>query len=201
MEVTEKKREAVYFRVEGELLPISSARIAFHFARNAQAFTERVYRLLAVGGTALLRPIVTLVNPEFATRLLHLPLRGMSRDRLDLLGEEFFHYVLRPQVNPNGAEQIERLKRQDRHVVLVSQELEHLIRPLADSLKVESLLANRLEFRDDLATGRLLDPVIPPRVCLAEKADRNRPRRGDERMSTQDFLIWRLSRLRCLLLA
>jgi phosphoserine phosphatase len=158
----ENRKEIAFFLVERELLPISSGRIAFHFARNAQAFTERIYRLMAVGGTSLLRPFVSVVNPEIAARLLHLFLRGMSRDRLDLLGEEFFHYVLRPNLNLPGTEQIERLKRQGREIVLVSQELEHLIRPLADYLNVERLLANRLEFRDDLATGRLLDPVIPP---------------------------------------
>jgi hypothetical protein len=39
-------------------------------------------------------------------------------------------------------------------------ELDHLIRPLAQELKVEHLLTNRLEFRDGRATGRLLDPVV-----------------------------------------
>jgi len=47
-----------------------------------------------------------------------------------------------------------------RPVVLVSQELDHLIRPLAQELKVEHLLTNRLEFRDGRATGRLLNPVV-----------------------------------------
>ena len=37
------------------------------------------------------------------------------------------------------------------------------MRPLAEYLGVERLVANRLEFRDGLATGRLLDPVIRPR--------------------------------------
>ena len=45
-------------------------------------------------------------------------------------------------------------------MVLVSQELDHLIRPLAQELKVEHLLTNRLEFRDGRATGRLLNPVV-----------------------------------------
>jgi len=32
------------------------------------------------------------------TRLLHTLLRGVSQDRLDLLGEEYFQYVLKPQL-------------------------------------------------------------------------------------------------------
>ena len=46
-------------------------------------------------------------------------------------------------------------------VVLVSRELDHLLRPLAQHLGVQSLVSNRLEFRDGLATGRLHSPIIP----------------------------------------
>ena len=52
-------------------------------------------------------------------------------------------------------------------VVLVSQGLEHVMRPLAQHLGVKWMIANRLEFRDGIATGRLLDPVIRPRGIFA----------------------------------
>src|SRR5947209_1633116 len=41
------------------------------------------------------------------------------------------------------------------------------VRPVAQHLGVDRLIANRLEFRDGYATGRLLDPVIRPRGALA----------------------------------
>ena len=151
----------VFFPVEGALTEQRSVRVAVYYALNAQAFSERAYRLLAVGLAALLRPMVAMGSRELAVRLMHLPLRGMSRDRLDLLGEEYFDYVLRPRLNPVAEQQLRALHRSGRPVVLVSQELEHLVRPLAQFLEVKSLLVNRLEFRDDLATGRLRDPVIP----------------------------------------
>ena len=52
-------------------------------------------------------------------------------------------------------------------VVLVSQGLEQVMRPLAEHFGVRWLLANRLEFRDGIATGRLLDAVIRPRGLFA----------------------------------
>ena len=52
-------------------------------------------------------------------------------------------------------------------VVLVSQGLEHVMRPLARHLGVKWVIANRLEFRDGIATGRLLEPVIRPRGLFA----------------------------------
>ena len=51
--------------------------------------------------------------------------------------------------------------------MLVSQALDHLMRPLAQHLGVKQIIANRLEFRDGMATGRLLDPVIRPRGAFA----------------------------------
>ena len=39
--------------------------------------------------------------------------------------------------------------------------------PLAQHLGVKRIVANRLEFRDGIATGRLLDPVIRPRGSFA----------------------------------
>ncbi len=53
------------------------------------------------------------------------------------------------------------------NVVLVSQGLEQVMRPLARHLGVKWVIANRMEFRDGFATGRLLDPVIRPRGILA----------------------------------
>jgi len=152
--------ELVFFPVEGELTAKRSLRVAFHYALNAQAFNERAYRLIGLGAVALLRPMAALGNREMATRVFHFPLRGMSRDRLELLGEEYFDYVLRPRLRVGAVEQVQELVRSGRQVVLCSQELEHIIRPLAQFLGVKSLLVNRLEFRDDLATGRLRDPVI-----------------------------------------
>ena len=41
------------------------------------------------------------------------------------------------------------------------------MRPLAQHLGVKWIIANRLDFRDGIATGRLLGPVIRPRGIFA----------------------------------
>ncbi|MGA9790870.1 MAG: SDR family oxidoreductase, partial [Terriglobales bacterium] len=45
--------------------------------------------------------------------------------------------------------------------------LEHVMRPLARHLGVRWIIANRLDFRGGVATGRLLSPVIRPRGLFA----------------------------------
>ena len=152
-----------FYRVGGLVLTFSAVRQVAFFTRNTQGFGERWRRRLALAFTALGLPFFYAVHRRFATRLLHIFLRGVSRDRLDLLGEEYFQYVLKPRLKPRATEQIKKAITSGERVVLVSYGLDHVVRPMANHLGVEWLLANRLEFRDGSATGRLLDPVIPPR--------------------------------------
>src|SRR5713101_6701465 len=156
-----------FWRVEGSLLDLGAVRPVAYFTWNAQSFLERWARRGSVALLVLVRPLLYSADRVFATRVLHALLRGVSRDRLDLLGEEYFHYVLKPQLKPKGMRKLKEWMTANGQVILVSQGLDHVMRPLANFLGVERLVANRLEFRDGLATGRLLEPVIRPRGALA----------------------------------
>jgi fatty acyl-CoA reductase len=158
---------ATFWRVEGSLLNLGAVRPVAFFTWNAQSFSERWKRRGGVALLALIRPLLYAFDRIFATRALHTLLRGVSRDRLDLLGEEYFNYVLKPQLKPNGVAKLKEAQARGARIALVSQGLDHVMRPLAQYLGVERLIANRLEFRDGLATGRLLSPVIRPRQALA----------------------------------
>lgn len=157
----------VYWRVEGSLLELTTVRPIAFFTWNVQTFTGRWMKRGLVLLMALLRPVLYATNRTFATRVVHTVLRGISRDRLDLLGEEYFQYKLRPQLKPEGVRKLKALIDSGCKVVLVSQGLEQVMRPLARHLGAQWIIANRLEFRDGIATGRLLDPVIRPRGAFA----------------------------------
>src|SRR5579864_7000455 len=166
-------RNVTYWRVEGSLLELGALRPVGFFTWNARSFSERWARRAGMAGMALARPFAYAASRTFATRFLHSLLRGVSRDRLDLLGEEYFHYVLKPQLRQEAVEKVVAAVRQGERVVLVGQLLENILRPLAHHLGVEAFLANRLEYRDGKATGRLLDPVVRPRGPLAWLAGRS----------------------------
>jgi hypothetical protein len=159
--------DPVYWRVEGSLLELTTVRSIAFFTWNLQTFSERWTRRGLVFLMAVLRPFLYATNREFATRVVHSVLRRVSRDRLDLLGEEYFQYKLKPQLKPEGVRRLQTLLDSRQNVVLVSQGLDHIMRPLARYLGVQWIVANRLEFRDGIATGRLLDPLIRPRGALA----------------------------------
>ena len=157
----------VYWRVEGSLLDLTVVRPVAFFTWNAQTFSERFRRRGLIFLMALLRPFLYSANRKFATRVVHTVLRGVTRDRLDLLGEEYFQYKLKPRLKEHGVQSVQELAEAGAEVVLVSQALEHIMRPLAQHLGVKRIIANRLEFRDGVATGRLIEPVIRPRGAFA----------------------------------
>jgi long-chain acyl-CoA synthetase len=161
-------RERVFWRVEGSLLNLTAVRPVAFFAWNSQSFLQRWTRRGGMAFLAIARPFLYCTNRVFATRLLHSILRGVSRDRLDLLGEEFFEYFLKPRLKKEGVERLAKTLASGAPVVLVSQGLDHIMRPLAKHLGARQIVCNRLDFRNGMATGRLLDPVIRPRGAFAK---------------------------------
>ena len=157
----------VYWRVEGSLLELTTVRPIAFFTWNSQTFIARAARRSLVLLMALLRPFLYAANRVAATRIVHAVLRGVTRDRLDLLGEEEFEYKLKPLLKEEGVRHLKALQATGVDVVLVSQGLDHVMRPLARHLGVRWIIANRLDFRDGVATGRLLSPVIRPRGLFA----------------------------------
>jgi len=162
-----RPRTPVYWRVEGSLLELTTTRPIAFFAWNSQTFASRGLRRGVVLLTALLRPFLYAANRKMATRIVHAVLRGITRDRLDLLGEEEFEYKLKPLLKEEGVRHLKALQETGAEVVLVSQGLEQVMRPLARHLGVKWIIANRIEFRDGVSTGRLLSPVIRPRGIFA----------------------------------
>ena len=153
--------------MEGSLLDLTVVEPVAFFTWNAQTFLERSVRRGLIFLMAILRPFFYTADRKVATRVIHTVLRGVSRDRLDLLGEEFFEYKLKPHLKSDGVRKLQAALASDPDLVLVSQGLDHVMRPLAGHLGMRRMLVNRLEFRDGVATGRLETAIIRPRGWFA----------------------------------
>lgn len=92
--------------------------------------------------------------------LLFATYAGMSEDRLELLGEEAYRKVLLPSLYPSAKDLVARSLAAGHDVVLVSGALDCVIRHLARDLGATEVIANRLEMKDGIATGKLLHPVV-----------------------------------------
>src|ERR1700730_6707000 len=129
-----KFRGVTYWRVEGSLLELGALRPVLFFTWNSRSYAERWARRAGMAGMALVRPFMYAASRTFATRFLHTLLRGVSRDRLDLLGEEYFQYILKPQMRRDAVDKLVEAIRSGERVVLVRQLLDHILKALHEHL-------------------------------------------------------------------
>jgi HAD superfamily hydrolase (TIGR01490 family) len=86
--------------------------------------------------------------------------KGVSRDRLEELGEEYCERVLMKNVYPQARTMIEENRAAGIEPVLVTGSPDFVAAPFARRLKISEFAANRLAFSHGRATGRLLPPVM-----------------------------------------
>lgn len=154
--MSESRRGAAFFRVEGTLLTRPTAFATAWLAANAQELGGRLVRLGALGAAL---PVWG-ADPGLGRRLSWSALRGMSEDRLVILGEEYFHEWLADHVSELGLDLVARARAQGLRIVLVSDSLDVIAKHVASAVKADDWIANRMELRNGRATGRLVEPVV-----------------------------------------
>src|ERR1700730_14340492 len=93
-----ESRRVTYWRVEGSLLELGALRPVLFFTWNSRSYAERWARRAGMAGAGVGGAFSSVASRTFAPSFLHTLLRGVSRDRLHLLGEEYFQYILKPQM-------------------------------------------------------------------------------------------------------
>lgn len=152
---------AAFVRVEGILLARGVLSASAYLAANAKKFGERALRLGLVGLAAPVHRLFGQTDRALAHRLAHLAIRGMGQDRVEVLCEEYAEDVLKDTILDQGTELLRRLKAEGRRVILLSDGIEPIMKPLARHLKhYDELVYNKIEFEDGEATGKLLEPII-----------------------------------------
>jgi HAD superfamily hydrolase (TIGR01490 family) len=86
--------------------------------------------------------------------------KGESADRLRFFSEELFEKVLKPAIFDGTFEMIKTSKKLGLRQIVITGALDFTIERLMDHLGIDEFAANRLEFVNGYATGRLLPPVM-----------------------------------------
>ena len=151
---------ACYFDVDGTLVATNLVQPTLYYLANQGTPVQSVVRL----GKALLQAprlaFAELVDRRTFNELLFSAYAGMSEDRLEVLGEDVFREVLLPSLFPSAKALVQQSLTAGHDVVFVSGALECVIRHLAKLLGATEVIANRLEMKDGIATGKLLRPVV-----------------------------------------
>jgi HAD superfamily hydrolase (TIGR01490 family) len=151
---------ACYFDVDGTLVRTNLVQPTLYYLLNQGTPVQTTLRV----GRALFRaPLMAraeLLDRRLFNELLYSAYEGMSEDRIVLLADEVFDNVLRPSLFPAARSLVDKSHKAGHEVVFVSGALDAIVRRLADYLGGGDVIANRLEMKDGIATGKLLAPVV-----------------------------------------
>ncbi|MED5373006.1 MAG: HAD family hydrolase [Myxococcota bacterium] len=153
---------AAYFDVDGTLVGTNLIHPTVWFLANQASPLKSARRI----GQALLNgpqmALAELRDRRLFNELLFHNFRGMTEDRMHVLAEEAYDKTVAPRIFPGTRDLIQKCKDAGLRVVLITGSLDFTIRPLARELGVnpDDILTNRLEFKDGIATGKLLRPVV-----------------------------------------
>jgi HAD superfamily phosphoserine phosphatase-like hydrolase len=158
---TRSDMPAALFRLEGTLSPRPTLTAAAWMVANAQRVRAR---LLGLSAMALAAPLAAR-DPSRASKLAWATLEGTSEDRLIVLGGIYAEEHLVPALSTVGLELFERCRAQGMRLVILSDNLDVVVRPVAEHLRADEVICNSMELDDrGRATGALRDPVIGPAI-------------------------------------
>ncbi len=151
---------ASYFDVDGTLVKTNLVHPTLYYLRN-QGTPFKTARHL---GKALIKApamiAAELRDRRMFNELLYSAYAGVSEDRMEVLSEEVFEDVLLPNLFPFARDLVAQSKRAGQKVVLISGALDCVLRHLKEYLEADDVIANRLEMKDRVATGKILQPVV-----------------------------------------
>lgn len=151
---------AAFYDLDGTLMGLNLIHGTLFAFANIGEWSGRVSYVL---GLAARLPMLYLAERR-DRHLLNVSLfemfKGISRDRLQTLGEEYCDRILMANMYPRAIEMVEANREAGLKPVLVTGSPDFIVAPLARRLGIEAFAANRLIYSRGLATGRLRDPVM-----------------------------------------
>lgn len=151
---------ASYFDVDGTLLRTNLVHPTVFYLLNQPSPVHALSRVLRA---ALKGPEMVLAESRdrrLFNEVLFSVYEGTSKDRLLALADEAFDSVVKPALFPHAKSLVRRCRDEGQDVVLVSGALDFLMDRLAAHLGATGVIANRLEFKAGIATGRMLRPIV-----------------------------------------
>jgi HAD superfamily hydrolase (TIGR01490 family) len=151
---------AAFYDLEGTLVSTNLVHTLGFYAKNQQG----LFRTFKKSAATLLSIPIFAATDQYSRKvfndLFFKRYKGESEDRLRFFAEELFEDVLKPAIFPGTFELIEKSRSLGLRQVVVTGALDLSVTPLMKYLGIEDYVANRLEFVNGVATGRLLPPVL-----------------------------------------
>jgi HAD superfamily hydrolase (TIGR01490 family) len=155
---------ASFFDVDGTLVRTNLLHPTVFYLANQNNPLHSLGLLARAAMGAPRMALAEMLDRRRFNELLFAAYQGMSRDRLHILADEAFETVLKRAIYPGARDLVQRCRGDTSNggneVILVSGALDFLMERLAAHLGATGHISNRLEIKDNYATGKLLRPIV-----------------------------------------
>jgi HAD superfamily hydrolase (TIGR01490 family) len=157
---TEKPLKAAFFDLDGTLLSCNLVMTYAYYARNDRSLLKSAYQFVKVLINVPVFFGLDLYSRTLFNVFFFRAYKGMHRDRLIGLADDLFEVTLRRSIYAGSRALLEETRAQGYRNVLVTGALDFTIRPIDLHFGFDEIICNHLEFRNHVATGRVLPPLV-----------------------------------------
>ena len=151
---------AAFYDLEGTLVSTNLVHTLAFYSRRQQGILKTIKKSVGTLAKLPLFGATDLYSRNVFNELFFQSYKGESQDRLRYFSEELFENVLKPAIYPGTQELIAQSKKIGQRQIVITGALDFTIDKLMDYLGIDEYAANRLEFVNGYATGRILPPVM-----------------------------------------
>ena len=159
-------KAAAFYDLEGTLVSTNLVHTLGFYAQRQQGLWQTFKKSAGTIAKLPFFAVTDLYSRNVFNEVFFRSYKGLSEDRLRFFADDLFEKVLKPAVYDGTFELIETSKKIGLRQVVLTGALDFTIERLMDYLGIDEVKANRLEFVNGYATGR----IIPPVMASATKA-------------------------------
>ena len=153
-------KAAAFYDLEGTLVSTNLVHTLGFYARRQQGLWQTAKKSVGTLAKLPFFGITDLYSRNVFNEVFFKSYEGFSQDRLRYFSDELFEEVLKPAIYDGKPELIAQGKKIGQRQIVLTGALDFTIQRLMDFLGIDDYVANRLEFVNGYATGRVLPPVM-----------------------------------------
>lgn len=152
--------KAAFYDVDGTLVSTNVVHAYAYYAMNRGSLLGIAGRTLGMAASLPLFGVLDVMNRKVFNEFFYRYYAGLTEDRLVTLAEDLFEDVLKDAIFPKARDLIDEARRDGCKIVLVTGALDFTMRPLANYLGADELIANKMQYVGGVATGKVIPPII-----------------------------------------
>lgn len=153
-------KKAAFYDVDGTLVRTNIVDAYAYYAVNTGSLLETAGRVVRAAAKGPLFWAFDKYNRKLFNESFYREYAGLTEDRLRLLADDLFEDVLKDAIYPGAYDLIEEARASGCRIVLVTGALDFTMEALARHLKADDLIANRMQFVDNISTGKIIPPLL-----------------------------------------